>query len=373
MRKDFKIGIITMHKVLNYGSALQAYALQKIVSDAGYEVELIDYIFPNKRGKKSIASIIKKIFLYILFGVSTGKKQKKFNHFYDEFYCFSKQVYYSPQDLAKCPPIYDVYVTGSDQVWNPIYIKNDNSFLLDFAPDDAAKISYASSFSTKDIDDNLLPRYAKYLSRYKCLSVREQSGADLVCKIISKRAEIVCDPTLLLNKEDWKALISKQKPLIKKPYILAYILRYAYDPYPEINKILSDIQRLFGGMHIVFLDWSFVNSFRKGASVMKNAGPLDFINLVSNASFIVTTSFHGTAFAINLEIPFYSVVSKYNKDTRMTDLLNVVGAQDRAICYDDKNIDYNTSMDFDLIRERLAKFRNNSKSYLLSSIQSAAK
>ncbi len=369
MRKNFKIGIITMHKVLNYGSALQAYALQKIVSDAGYEVELIDYIFPNKKGKKSIVSIIKKIFLYILFGVSTGKKQKKFNHFYDEFYCCSKQVYYSPQDLAKCPPIYDVYITGSDQVWNPIHIKNDNSFLLDFVPDVAAKISYASSFSTKDIDDTLLPRYAKYLSRYKCLSVREQSGADLVCKIISKRADIVCDPTLLLNKENWKTLISKQKPLIKKPYILAYILRYAYDPYPEINKILSDIQRLFSGMHIVFLDWSFVNSFRKGASVMKNAGPVDFINLVSNASFIVTTSFHGTAFAINLEIPFYSVVSKYNKDTRMTDLLDVVGAQDRAICYDDKNIDYNTSMDFGMIRERLAQFRNNSKSYLLSSIQ----
>ena len=373
MNKDPKIGIITMHKVLNYGSALQAFALQKIISDAGYRVELIDYIFPNKKVKKSIYSIIKKILLYIFFGVSTEKKQKNFNHFYSEFYCCSKQTYYSSQDLVKCPPKYDIYITGSDQVWNPTHIKNDNSFLLDFAPDDAARISYASSFSTKDIDENLTSRYAKYLSRYKYLSVREQSGKDLIYKITSKTAEIVCDPTLLLTKENWEELITKQELPINKPYILAYILRYAYDPYPEINKILNDIQRLLGGMRIVFLDWSFVNSYRKGAAVIKNSGPLDFINLISNAAFVITTSFHGTAFAINLEIPFYSVVSKYNNDTRITDLLEIVGAQDRAISYDDKNIDYTISMDFGPIREKLSQFRDKSKLYLFSSIQNATK
>ena len=334
-----KIGILTMHKVLNYGSALQAYALQHYVSSLGHNAELIDYIFPN--GKRKARLTIRQRLIYPIKSLLSGKMRKKsrFQKFYRKYFVCTDKRFNSPEELSKAKFEYDILMTGSDQVWNPKHIKDDYSFFLPFASEGTKKVSYASSFSTAEIPDELKPIYREFLDSYSAISVREKSGAKIVKELVGKNAEMVCDPTLLLSKDEWNELIKDFPSPIDKPYILAYILRYAYDPYPEINKIIDAVQNELG-LHLVILDGSLSDIKRKNASVIKNAGPLEFLNLVKNASFIITTSFHGTAFALNYGIPFYSVIKDMSGfDTRMIDLLDCIRCDNRLV-------KYNSSLDY---------------------------
>ena len=323
-----------MHKVLNYGSALQAYALQHYISKLGYDAELIDYVFPNGSRKKQqtlkqkILSIIKKL-------LSGGFiKEHRFKKFYDNYYILSKKQYITPDELKKANLQYDIYMTGSDQVWNPIHIKNDFSFFFPFKiPNSSRKVSYAASISVSRLDDSLKPTFKKLLESYSSISVRESSGVVIIEDLLGRKAEHVCDPTLLLTKDEWSDLVKDREVPYEKPYILVYILSYAYNPYPEINNIIDIIQQKLG-LHLIILDGRLKDFKRKNATVIKNAGPLEFINLVKNSSFIITTSFHGTAFALNFGVPFYSVIKDYSGvDDRMLDLLKKTQNEDKAILY----------------------------------------
>lgn len=326
-----KIGILTMHKVLNYGSALQAYALQHYISSLGHDAELIDYIFPN--GSRIARLTLKQRLTYPVKSLLSGKLRKKlrFQKFYKKYFVCSDERFNSPEELSNAKFDYDILMTGSDQVWNPKHIKDDYSFFLPFASEGTKKVSYASSFSTAEIPDELNPIYRKFLDSYSAISVREKSGVKIVKELVGKDAEMVCDPTLLLSQDEWSGLIKDMPNPIGQPYILAYILRYAYDPYPEINRIIDEVQKELG-FHLVILDGSLADMRRKNATVIKNAGPLEFLNLVKNASFIITTSFHGTAFALNFGIPFYSVIKdRSGFDTRMIDLLEISGNLEHAV------------------------------------------
>lgn len=328
-----KIGILTMHKVLNYGSALQAYALQHYISRLGHDAELIDYIFPNGTRKKR-GSLIQQMFAPLR-KIMSGRmtKERKFRQFYKDYFVCSKNRYESPEELAKSGLDYDIFMTGSDQVWNPQHIKDDRSFFFPFAPKGSKKVSYASSFSVAQIPEAEKATYRSLLGNYSAISVREKSGVQIVEELTGKKAEMVCDPTLLLNKEEWSEMVKDMPKPYPEPYILAYILRYSYDPYPEINGIIDAVQSRLG-LHLIILDGSLKDMKRKNSTVIKNAGPLEFINLVKNASFIITTSFHGTAFALNFGIPFYSVIKdRSGFDTRMIDLLEKAGLSDRAVMY----------------------------------------
>ncbi len=360
-----KIGILTMHKVLNYGSALQAYALQHYISKLGYDAELIDYIFPNGARKERM-SLIRRIFSPLR-KIMSGRliKEQKFRQFYKDYFVCSKNRYESPEKLAKAELDYDIFMTGSDQVWNPQHIKDDRSFFFPFVPENSKKISYASSFSVAHIPEAEKAIYRDLLGSYNAISVREKSGVQIVEELTGKEAEMVCDPTLLIDKAEWSDMVKNMPKPYPEPYILAYILRYSYDPYPEINNIIDTVQNRLGH-HLIILDGSFNDIRRKNATVIKNAGPLEFINLVKNASFIITTSFHGTAFALNFGIPFYSVIKdRSGFDTRMTDLLDKIGCSDRAIMYNEKIFSINLSNSFgthdfvrlsqDLLRQKILK------------------
>ena len=326
-----KIGILTMHKVLNYGSALQAYALQHYISSLGHDAELIDYIFPN--GSRKARLTFKQRLTYPIKSLLSGKlrKKRRFQKFYRKYFVCSDELFNTPEELSNAKFDYGILMTGSDQVWNPKHIKDDYSFFLPFASEGTTKVSYASSFSTAEIPDELKPTYRKFLDSYSAISVREKSGVKIVKELVGKDADMVCDPTLLLSKDEWNELVKDMPNPVGQPYILAYILRYAYDPYPEINRIIDAVQKELG-LHLVILDGSLADTKRENATVIKNAGPLEFLNLVKNASFIITTSFHGTAFALNFEIPFYSVIKdRSGFDTRMIDLLEISGNLEHAV------------------------------------------
>lgn len=358
-----KVGILTMHKVVNYGSALQAYALQRFLTDNRIKSEIIDYIFTNKpHGIKNwIRYIVKCDFL----------KDIKFRAFWRENYILSKRSFSQRNELTEDKCKYDIYLTGSDQVWNPNHEGFELTFMFDFIKSPIAKkISYASSFSTCVIPEIYKAKYRELLSKYSSISVREGNALHLIKELTGENATWVCDPTLLLSKEIWKDLGNRAKIRIKQPYILFYILTYAYNPYPEIEKIIHQIQKQFPGKKYVFLNGKVTDRKRLNSIVINNVSPYDFISLIERAEFIVTTSFHGTAFAVNFRKPFYSIIqSDLTLDDRMYSLLDKVGLKKRAICYD-KEMNFENMEYISDVESKIKDFTDISKKYLLNSLNS---
>ena len=362
-----KIGILTMHKVLNYGSALQAYALLHTLEGLQTNSVLIDYKFPNST-KRSVRTTLRRFFVNLLSGFVFTRKKKRFQSFYQTYFKCTPKVYNTPEELQKDKFDFDIYMTGSDQVWNPLHVKNDTSFLLPFANKNTTKLAYAASFATTELPSHLKEKYCELLSEYKAISVREKSGITLAESLTGKKAELVCDPTLLLTKEEWSELAVQVPQRIKEPYILAYILTYAYNPYPEIDNIINEIQNKLN-LKLVILDGSAKDLKRKNCTIIKDAGPLEFLSLIKNASFIITTSFHGTAFALNFEKPFYSIVKSFNNtDSRMLSLLDYVDAKDRAIEYDKKTSNFQSSINYSHITPQIKDFRNKSIDFLTQNL-----
>lgn len=366
-----KIGILTMHRVQNYGSALQAYALQAYVDKLGYDVELIDYIYPNAKHKQRLPlkRRIKSFLFKLAFCLPLCRKTKRFARFYADYYRCSQQQFPTAESLMAYDYPYDVLVTGSDQVWNPIHILNDTVFFLPFARPGTSTIAYAPSFSVASIPEEYTATIRPYIEAYDYISVREKSGLDIVRSLTGREAELVCDPTLLLTKEEWGALAEQSHYPINGPYILVYVLHYAYNPYPDICNIIAKVQEELQ-LPLVLLDAPVLDMKFKNARFVKDAGPLDFLRLMKNASFVITTSFHGTAFALNFGIPFYSVIrDRSGFDTRMTDLIDTVEAN-RAIVYN-QPIDRPIAMDYTLVGKRVEALRHHSQEYIRNSLDKA--
>ena len=367
-----RIGILTMHRVQNYGSALQAYALQEYINRLGYDAELIDYIFPNGEHKqrRPLKKRIKSTLFKWAFYLPILRKSKRFARFYEAHYKCSEQQFANPESLKDYDYPYDILVTGSDQVWNPIHILTDTSFFLSFAQPHTPKVAYAPSFSVASVPEGFDKAIRPYLEAYNHISVREKSGLDIVRSLIHREVPMVCDPTLLLTSEDWGKLAEQSSYKIKGPYILVYVLHYAYNPYPEINTIIEKVQQELN-LPLILLDAPLLEMRFKNARFIKDAGPLDFLYLVKHASYVITTSFHGTAFALNFGIPFYSVIrDRSGFDTRMMDLIDAVEA-DRAIVYN-QPIDRPLTMDYAPVTERLEEMRHRSQEYIKNSLAESA-
>ncbi|NLE24415.1 MAG: polysaccharide pyruvyl transferase family protein [Clostridiaceae bacterium] len=371
-----RVGLITMHRVLNFGSALQAYALQKKIIELGFECEIIDYVFPNSSRIVNqnkiyiILRLAKYLIIELILGFPNYTKKKRFAKFYKKYYRLSHRKYVSPRELNNNPPVYDILVTGSDQVWNPKHIGRDTSFMLSFCKDDSIpKLSYSASFGTDNISEEYVALYSSYLSKYKFISVRESSGANIIKKMLNRDVNIVCDPSLLLDKSEWEEVAVKSKISINKPYILVYIVTHSFNPYPEIDPIIRKIQAIMG-LHIVYLNGRVYDYGRRNSSVIKNAGPCEFIRLILNSSIVITTSFHGTAMALNFSVPVISVIKdRFDKDSRIMSLLKDIGAEHRAVTISETN--------FDILLQRnqlekidMEKIRNKSLDYLSLIIKS---
>lgn len=367
--KYMKIAIITMHRVLNYGSALQAYALQNTLLKLGYDNELINYVF-LKQKKTSL----KEHFYYLVCalreffrGNPIKNKRNRFNSFYCRYFKETSRVFYSENDLKEIGDMYDCYITGSDQVWNPIHIVDDTSYLLSFVNSEKKKISYASSFSVTSLPDKEKNVFRKYLRQYTSISVREFSGVKIVKDLLGVIPSVTCDPTLLVDEKSWRSIIPSTPLLVKGKYILVYILKYAYNPFPYINEIIDDIAHRMG-IPVVSIDTPYGLTINSKITNIRDAGPLEFLSLFLNASFVITTSFHGTAFSLNFKKNFISVVSDDDKfDTRMRDLLKIVGAEDRMVIYNNyKTI--STFVDYKDISLKLDVFKRKSLDFLETSL-----
>lgn len=351
-----KIGIITIHSDLNYGAFLQAFALTTFLNNNSYYTRIIDYRkIPNSpRIYKFPKNIIYKIYnLPRLF---------RYRRFIAPL--LSNKRYNSLEELQSFNEEFDILISGSDQIWNPVcggLNRINPAYFLAFASKDKfKKISYGSSVGSYIYDENEKKQVRKWLNEYSHISTRESSGAIQLESIINKPVKVVLDPTLLLNKDGWLQYASSVK--IKSKYVLVYYI----DELDEVVSYARIIADKFGLK--VALITNMAKRHSKVDINIPHCGPAQFLWLFANATYIVTNSFHGTAFAVNFNKDFVSVI-KRNSPQRAQTLLKNVGLYERLLTNIDELDNIPLNVDFKEANIKLDMLRNDSISYLLNSIE----
>ena len=382
-----KVGVITICKCNNYGAELQAFATYHILTLLGYDAEIIDYIYYktwNFKDSKMSQSLIPignkgKLLYWVkyrfvnalvdriipLISGNVKRRRERFIEFHQYNSRFSRPFYSMP-DLYNNVPVYDVYLTGSDQVWNPAASSSIEPYFLTFAPKGKKKIAYASSFGVSKIPDELKETYGKWLRSYTSIGVRETVGVTLVKELSGRESACVADPTLLLNKEQWKPFMKPYEG-IPNDYILIYQLL----PSVTLQQLALKIAKSKQCKVFYLAKRAFGIEVTKGIEVIYDAGPAEFLSLIANASCVVTNSFHGTAFSVNFGTPFYAVL-KPNRESnaRLTSLLGQVGLTDHILYEGDSlaNI-HDSSFYKPTVREFLEDIRRKSLSYLKQALE----
>lgn len=360
-----RIGLITLHRVYNYGSALQAWATQRVLEDAGHKVILIDYITPQRTKRRIFFGKPGewrqwgwKDFIYHFFKIfSILLKEMTFGRFVRKRLNLSKK-YITVDDLERDVPNADLYITGSDQVWNSDYNEGvDRGYYLDFIPEEAKRVSFVSSFGQTNICESEKNDVKKFLSRYQALSVREDSAKKMINELGIKNVKWLIDPTLQIQKDIWKQLASRR--LIKEKYIILMLL------YNEDNNATEYARRIANqkGLKLVKISWEM----RKPESVdklMTHRTPEDFLSLFYYADYVVTNSFHGTAFSINFEKNFI-VVPRNEYNSRIESLLSLVGLEDRLVASMESVMSVlDKKINYDYVRKVLKNERRKSAEFI---------
>lgn len=378
-----KIGIITILNVNNYGAELQAFALHHKLKLMGYDNEIINYLYyKNSKFKRESASaplvksglknklkdfVLKWIDNYsaLKYPSLARERKERFNSFHLKNTSLSK-VYNSYSDLFKSEMDYDTYIVGSDQVWNPNNGTNLAPYFLTFAPKSAKKISYASSFGVGSIPKNFHDHYKKWLNNIEYLGTRESDGVRLIKEITGRNASHVVDPTLLLNRKEWEQLAVPFKH--DYPYILFFVFKK--NSYAE--KLAFEIQKKTGYKIIrVCKNEMPVEKDDKILNI-RNFGPSEFLGLYQNASFVITTSFHGSIFSMIFEKPFLTITpSSKNNNSRQQSLMEMVGLEDRLLTEGNK-FDFNLldEIDYVPVRKKLNEKIKFSEEFLENALSS---
>ncbi|MBU5486781.1 polysaccharide pyruvyl transferase family protein [Clostridium sp. MSJ-8] len=330
-----KIATMTWIYNGNYGTVLQAYALQKMLNDKGYETNLINYRASTKskiknffKSKNSYSLFIQKAKSVIFKSKSNSSidyklRNKRFMDFLNNE-CSLTKLYSNPEDLKELNDIYDVFICGSDQIWSPNFF--NEIFYLSYVDENRKKIAYAPSFGVSSITNKKKNKIKALLERFDYISVREKQGADIVKELTNKNVEVVLDPTLLLSEEQWeKVAIS---PNIEEPYILCYFLSDNDFYYKTVEKLEEET-----GYKVISIPVT-ADSYNTMYDKYPAAGPQEFLGLIKNAALVCTDSFHGSIFSINFKRDFY-VFKRFSDDSissqnsRIYNILNLLQANDR--------------------------------------------
>jgi hypothetical protein len=317
-----EIGIITFHFGSNFGALLQAYALCNALESLGHNVKIIDFIPKQYAKDASLIGTIRNGIVNIINYRNYEIKHKRITSFRERYFKLTDHRYTTVEDINKNPPIFDAYICGSDQIWNPELFGVLSPYFLDFVPNaDAIKLSYAASFGGDFLDASFKDLIGQYIRRIQYISVRETTGIDIVREVAGREATQVMDPVFLLTPQAWERLPGHP---FSGPS--EYILLYSMDAN---NYQLLESVRYLGEryhMQVIHLSWG-IRKHQGIDHVVNNAGPLEFIELIKNASYVCTNSFHGAAFSIILNKPFLVVplVGAYeSRNTRILSLLETL-------------------------------------------------
>lgn len=350
-----RVSIITMTSTYNYGATLQAFALQKSVESLGHSCEFIDHyrVCDNEHRKVNILDFSKENFLKIPYRRKLEKGYSNFELFYKEHMNMGKRKYKNDDELMLDPPMYDAYITGSDQVWNPRELKP--KYYLKFAPERAKKISYAASLGVSNISDKDKKVMADYLKNMDAISVREKQGKQTIEPLTNKKVNLNCDPIFLLDREKWR---SYEKPIerVQGEYLLCYMI---YKP-KWMNKWIREIKKKTN-KKIIFVGLSGYRPVVHDKFI-RTAGPSEFLWLIDHASGVITSSFHGAAFSIMFGKPLIAIPDP-PRPARIRNLLETYGLSECELCECDNNFEFK-EYDYRNIESKMRAFRDVSIRYL---------
>lgn len=367
-----KIAAITCHDVYNYGASLQAYALQQYCKSLGCEYEIINYkpdYLSNHHNLWAIANsiynrpILKQLYLIAKLPgrLISLKSKRKFDQFTSKYLQLTPKRYESNEQLSQDVPLANLYIAGSDQIWNTLF-KNggDLAFYLDFARGKGRRISYAASFATDGIYNGLEEFVRTQINSLDAVSVRELSGVKLANSFGRNDANLVADPVFLLSKHQWENIIN-YKNVPKKDYILVYDCERS----PHLKKLALRLKQLTG-LPIFSLTPSGCKYADKDYYL---SGPIEFISLMNGAEYVVANSFHALAFSLIFEKQFYLANRSENINTRMLDLLSYLEVDNRLIL-SENNIEL-SKLNYNQINKNLNILIDNSKQYICDQIKLA--
>lgn len=361
-----KVGILTYYNAINYGAVLQAYALQNVIERMGHECELINYPCPavEKQYRKKRLSEHESWKVYIMQLFSAHRldiKKDAFKKFRKENMKLSEEVSRLTSDFTNK---YNVLISGSDQVFNPKNTEGDTAFLLDVRTT-AKKISYAASIGNSDFLELWKSQYGfdyiKALKEFNELSFREEQAAEFVSELLGNIYETVLDPVLLVDADFWKQF-KKEK---KDDYIFVYNLGNLKSLIEIVHKFAKTT-----GLQVVVANKDVKGDFLlrkyKDAS---SISPADFVSAIANAKYVITDSFHGTAFSVLLHKDFYSVVDvrKGNTSSRLYSLLKKVGLESRIIS-EQRDVELTPILNYQNVDKTLSAIRTHSIEWLKAAL-----
>lgn len=328
-----KMAVITLHRAENYGSVLQAYAFQKTIEKLGWKVVLLDYLperYTNKgklnrlkyksdKLKNPVICLIAKILIY----PSYMRKNRVFKRFISQYLHLTAKTFATNDEAKHLKVDADIFCTGSDQVWNSHWNEGvDITLYLDFVPKGKLCFSYAASIGLSDISQEEKQSVAKLLDKYEYISVRENTGVEIMQDIGRDDACLTLDPTLLLEESEWNEM-SGNKTCNNK-YVLTYNLHHddRIDNYAQLlaKKHSLKVRNISYNWHDIVrkghLDWC--------PDVEK------FLWLIKNAEYVIADSFHATVFSIVFERQFVTITPEV-ASSRISSILKILDIPERNI------------------------------------------
>lgn len=387
-----KIGIAAVTYKDNFGSALQTYATQYTLEKLGYDARIFEIkgVYRGIMTKKMLyyaGRLFDPVEAKYLFANLTSRSRKSASVAFDQFAQDMKVRHQMYQDfnerwnkmlpsvkgwdaLRKQASEMDAVVVGSDQLWRPSNIVGCY-YTLEFVPDNVKKIAFSTSFGVPELPARIHKHANRFLSRIEHISVREDSGAEIVKKESGRDATVVCDPTMMLTADEWMH-IQGEKPFAEGKYILMYLM----GDNPEQREFVKKLREATGCRIIGLLHGATYISYDEDVADEKpfNVGPSEFVNLIRNAQYVCTDSFHCCVFSILNSVKFFAFRrwpdgSKFSANDRLYTLLKFTGLEHRMLdgtesvemCAADQ-------IDFSDVLEKVAQRRKESLDYLVNAL-----
>lgn len=368
-----KVGIITFHNSYNCGSMLESFAMQKTIEKLGMNVEIINF---SNEGQKKLYSVFfknnsfKNILKNILL-IPYAKEIRKNNDKYQEF---MNQNFNLSKPMAKIEELedkdYSIIIAGSDQIWNITIEDSDDAYFLPWVKN-ARKVAYAPSFGSKNImkfSENS-KKYADYLNDFNALSIRENNGQKWIKHLIDKEVPVLLDPTLLIDREEYDSIMSKSKQTYGD-----YIFFYS----PSFDeKSCNFVKKIAEKNNMKVITWSAKSYYVKlikrfGFILAEFESPSIYLELINDASLVITTSYHGTIFSTIYRKKFITIKNggMYGDDDRVMTLLTQIDMLDRLLPADfDDSYDYLMDIDYSNYEKLLAELKNRSLNYITENVK----
>lgn len=364
-----RVAIVTWIKYHNFGTFLQAYALQTVIERMGYDVAILDDKNVVEEGRKAVAPM--SFWQKSRYLIANTLYRLKYHHFlslchesdrlYETFRFQYLTVDPEVHPLNQLDSKYDQFVCGSDQIWAPSPMIFSPYYYLAFT--DKKKIAYAPSVGFSKYPESFKSKVKPLLERFSHLSVREQLGADMISNLLQRTVLAVLDPTLLLTTDDWISFISSSSPVYSSKYIFCYFLSRNDDYFAYIRQFAHEKQ-------LPILEFAVEDRYWRLGNNKIAGGPMEFLKAIHDAAYVFTDSFHGTIFSIHFQKRFFTLkrfseTDIQNQNSRINNLLGKLGIDQYFIGREGlKDINFMDQIDYVSVAGRLEMERVNSLDYL---------